>query len=109
MEVVPEEEKSMQRASRFVTTEINPTGQRTAPYSPKSSMVSGSAAPGRGIGGHKKGVLSGGATSHNPGSDFEDEALAGIAGDEEDEEEDDGEEGEEGDLELRGDELIVSI
>ena len=70
-------------------------------------MVSGSAAPGRV--GHKKGVLSGGATSHNPGSDFEDEALAGIAGDEDDEEEDDGEEGEEGDLELRGDELIVSI
>jgi hypothetical protein len=76
----------------------------TGKQSPKS-IVSGSQAPGRG-GIHRKGAFSG-ATSNNPGgSDYEDEALAGV--DDDDDDDDDEEEGDDGDLELKADELIVS-
>ena len=103
---IVEEEKSSQVSkpihSRFTTTEILPSGG-AGKSSPKS-VVSGSQAPGR----HKKGAFSG-ATSNNPGgSDYEDEALAGID-DEDDDDEDDDEEGGEDELEIKGDELIVSF
>jgi hypothetical protein len=46
-------------------------------------------------------------TSNNPGgSDYEDEALAGV--DDDDDDEDDDEEGDGDDLDIKSDELIVS-
>ena len=104
MEDIVEEEKSGQAAktihSRFTTTEILPA---TGKQSPKS-VVSGSQAPGR-TGAHRKGAFSG-VTSNNPGgSDYEDEALAGVDDDDDDE---DDEEGDDDDLDMKADELIVS-
>ncbi len=104
---IVEEEKSSQVSkpvhSRFTTTEILPA---TGKQSPKS-IVSGSQAPGR-AGIHRKGAFSG-ATSNNPGgSDYEDEALAGVDDDDDDGDDDDDEEGDADDLELKSDELIVS-
>ena len=77
----------------------------TGKQSPKS-MVSGSQAPGR-AGIHRKGAFSGATSNNLGGSDYEDEALAGVDDDEDDGDDDD-EEGDEGDLEMRPDELIVS-
>ena len=71
--------------------------------------MSGSQAPGR-AGIHRKGAFSG-AISNNPGgSDYEDEALAGVDDDDDgDDDDDEDEEGDADDLELKSDELIVSI
>jgi hypothetical protein len=105
-EDIVEEEKSSQISkplhSRFTTTEIMPSG--TGKQSPKS-MVSGSQAPGR-AGIHRKGAFSGAASNNLGGSDYEDEALAGV--DDDDDDGDDDEEGDEDDLEMKPDELIVS-
>jgi hypothetical protein len=106
-EDIVEEEKSSQMSkpihSRFTTTEIMPSA--TGKQSPKS-MVSGSQAPGRG-GIHRKGAFSGATSNNLGGSDYEDEALAGVDDDDDDGDDDD-EEGDEDDLEMKPDELIVS-
>jgi hypothetical protein len=105
-EDIVEEEKSSQINklihSRFTTTEIMPSA--TGKQSPKS-VVSGSQAPGR-TGIHRKGAFSGAGSNNFGGSDYEDEALAGV--DDDDDDEDDDQEGDEDDLEMKPDELIVS-
>jgi len=106
-EDIVEEEKSSQISkpihSRFTTTEIMPSG--TGKQSPKST-VSDSQAPGRAAI-HRKGAFSGAASNNLGGSDYEDEALAGVDDDDDDGDDDD-EEGDEDDLEMKADELIVS-
>lgn len=110
-EDIVEEEKSSQISnpihSRFTTTEIGPSGMPsgTGKQSPKST-VSGSQAPGR-AGIHRFGAFSGAASNNLGGSDYEDEALAGVDDDDDDGDDDD-EEGDEDDLEMKADELIVS-
>ena len=108
---IVEEEKSSQVSkpihSRFTTTEILPAANTGGKQSPKS-VISGSQAPGR-VGQHRKGAFSG-ATSNNPGgSDYEDEALAGVDDDDDGDDDDDEEGGDPDDLEMKSDELIVSI